>query len=257
MAIGYAQLVASERIVDAESVVEKSLIREIMKKIIVNIACLLGIIVAISSCKKNDYFVGGDLHNPKINMTTYDWMKSNKYGVFDTVLMLIDKAGVKDKINAQGITFFAPTDYDVYNYVQARTKQVQKVDPKKMWTVDSIMKYELGRFADSIDMYITKEQLTNDRLTAAGKKYKNNKGGNFIISYEETRDPALGYNENSTVIPRVVLFTYLYQAIGDVFDVKSIVPPVGSRTLVQTSNAQTTTGVVHVLSNSHVLFYYR
>ncbi|MFE2861156.1 hypothetical protein [Sphingobacterium multivorum] len=228
-----------------------------MKKIILNIACLFGIIVAISSCKKNDYFVGGELHNPKINMTTYDWMKSNKYGVFDTVLMLIDKAGVKDKINAQGVTFFAPTDYDVYNYVQARTRQVQKVDPKKMWTVDSIMKYELGRFADSIDLYITKEQLTNDKLTASGKKYKNNKGGNFIISYEETRDPALGYNENSTVLPKVVMFTYLYQSIGDVFDVKTIIPPVGSRTLVQTSNAQTTTGVVHVLHNSHVLFYYR
>jgi len=55
-------------------------------------------------------------------MTTYDWMKSNKYGVFDTVLMLIDKAGVKDKINAQGVTFFAPTDYDVYNYVLGQDK---------------------------------------------------------------------------------------------------------------------------------------
>lgn len=77
-----------------------------MKKIVVNIRVLLTILVAISSCKKDGYFVGGELHNPKINMTTYDWMKSNKYGVFDTVLMLIDKAGVKEKINAPGITFF-------------------------------------------------------------------------------------------------------------------------------------------------------
>lgn len=228
-----------------------------MKKTILNIFLLVGIVVAISSCKKDDYFVGGELHNPKINMTTYDWMKSNKYGVFDTVLMLIDKAGVKDKINAQGITFFAPTDYDVYNYVQARTTILQKIDPKKKWTVDSIMKYELNRFADSIDIYIAKESLVNGVLTEKGKKYKNAKGGEFFASYEETRDPALGYNPNSTVIPRVVMFTYLFQPVAADVDITKIVPPVGIRTLVQTSNAQTTTGVVHVLSNSHTLFYYR
>lgn len=228
-----------------------------MKKTILNIFLLMGIVVAISSCKKDAYFVGGELHNPKINMTTYDWMKSNKYGVFDTVLMLIDKAGVKDKINATGITFFAPTDYDVDNYVQLRTTAIQKIDPKKKWTVDSIMKYELNRFKDSIDIYITKEILPNDVLTANGKKYKNVKGGEFFVSYEETRDPALGYNPNSTVIPRVVMFTYLFQPVAADVDITKIVPPVGVRTLVQTSNAQTTTGVVHVLNNAHTLFYYR
>ncbi|MGA6119979.1 hypothetical protein [Sphingobacterium anhuiense] len=228
-----------------------------MKKIILNICILLGIVVAISSCKKDGYFVGGELHNPKINMTTYDWMKSNKYGVFDTVLMLIDKAGVKDKINAQGITFFAPTDYDVNNYVITRTLQIQKVDPKKMWTVDSIIKYELPRFADSIDIYIAKESLLNSVLTANGKKYKNAKGGEFFASYEETRDPELGYNPNSTQIPKIVMFTYLFKPVPDDIIVTTIAPPLGIRTLVQTSNAQTTTGVVHVLSNSHTLFYYR
>ncbi|UIR56069.1 hypothetical protein LZQ00_17620 [Sphingobacterium sp. SRCM116780] len=228
-----------------------------MKKIVLNIFLLVGIVIAISSCKKDGYFVGGELHNPKINMTTYDWMKSNKYGVFDTVLMLIDKAGVKEKINAPGITFFAPTDYDVYNYVQRRTAAIQKIDPNKMWTVDSIMKYELNKFADSLDIYIAKEGILNSSLTEKGKKYKNAKGGEFIASYEETRDPNLGYNPNSNVIPRVVMFTYLFKPIDNDFDVTTIVPPVGSRTLVQTSNAQTTTGVVHVLSNSHVLFFYR
>lgn len=228
-----------------------------MKNIILNIYILLGITIAITSCKKDAYFVGGELHNPKINMTTYDWMKSNKYGVFDTVLMLIDKAGVKDKINAPGITFFAPTDYDVDNYVQLRTIAIQKIDPKKKWTVDSIMKYELNRFKDSIDIYIAKESLLNGVLTEKGKKYKNVKGGEFFASYEETRDPGLGYNPNSNVIPRIVMFTYLFKPVPDDVIVSSIVPPVGSRVLVQTSNAQTTTGVVHVLSNAHTLFFYR
>ncbi|MDH5828738.1 hypothetical protein [Sphingobacterium faecium] len=228
-----------------------------MKKIILNIIIVLGIIVGISSCKKDGYFVGGELHNPKIDMTTYDWLKSNKYGVFDTVLMLIDKSGAKDKINASGITFFAPTDRDVHNYVQARSFAIQQIDPNKMWTVDSIIKYELKSFADSLDLYIVKEPLINSLLTEKGKKYKNAKGSDVIVSYEETRDPALGYNENSSVIPRIVYFTYLFSPIGDDFNVSTIVPPIGSHTRVQTSNAQTTTGVVQVLNDSHVLFFYR
>lgn len=228
-----------------------------MKKIILNIVLLIGVVITITSCKKDGYFIGGELHNPKINMSTYDWMKSNKYGVFDTVLLLIDKAGIKEKVNAPGITFFAPTDYVIDKYVQERTKIVQKVDPKKMWTIDSIIKYELKQFADSMDIYIAKESLTNNVLTASGKKYKNVKGNEFIVSYEETRDEKLGYNPNSTVIPRIVYFTYLFKPVPDNVDVTKIVPPVGSRILVQTSNAQTTTGVVHVLNNTHTLFFYR
>lgn len=88
-----------------------------------------------------------------------------------------------------------------------------------MWTVDSIIKYELKRFADSIDIYIAKESLTNNILTASGKKYTNVKGNEFIISCEETRDEKLGYNPNSTVIPRIVYFTYLFKPVAENVDV--------------------------------------
>lgn len=153
--------------------------------------------------------------------------------------------------------FFAPTDYVVNNYVQAKTRAIQNVDPNKKWTVDSIIKYELKKFADSLDIYIAKENLINDILIAKGKKYNNVKGGEFIVSYEETEDPNLGYNPNSSVVPKVVYFTYLFKPIGNDFDVTKIVDPIGNRILVQTSNAQTTTGVVHVLNNAHNLFFYR
>ncbi|MGE8301523.1 MAG: fasciclin domain-containing protein [Sphingobacterium paramultivorum] len=228
-----------------------------MKRIIYSILTVIVLGTMMYSCKKDGYFVGGDLHNPKINMTTYDWLKSNKDGVFDTVIMLIDKAGIKDKINKQGITFFAPTDYDVYNYVQVRTAQIQRIDPDKKWTVDSMIKYELPRFADSIDMYVVNQQLTNDMFNEKGTTYKNAKGNNVVVSYEETSDPNLGYNSASSIKPRIVYFSYLFQALGSNVPASGITLPVGVRTRVQTSNAQTTTGVVHVLNNSHTLFFYR
>lgn len=209
------------------------------------------------SCKKDDYRVGGDLHDPNINMTTYDYLKSNKYGLFDTLILLVDKAGIKDKINQQGVTFFAPTDFAIKSYVELRSLAIQKIDPFKKWTVDSIIKYELPRFADSLDIYFVKENLPNRTLTAEGKIYKNLKNKDIVASYEETFDENLGYNENSSVIPRVVYYTYLYQTLSPGFEVGDISYPVGIRTLVQTSNAQTNTGTLHVLSNSHTLFYFR
>lgn len=228
-----------------------------MKRLIYTILVMIALGTIMYSCKKDGYFVGGDLHSPKINMTTYDWLKSNKDGVFDTVIMLIDKAGVKDKINKQGITFFAPTDYDIYNYVQARSIAMQRIDPEKKWTVDSMIKYELPRFADSIDMYIVNQMLPNEILTGDGTKYKNATGKDIVVSYEETDDTDLGYNEASSIKPRIVYFSYLFQALDNNVPASDIALPVGIRTRVQTSNANTTTGIVHVLNNNHILFFYR
>ncbi|MGE8292176.1 MAG: hypothetical protein ACN6ON_10870 [Sphingobacterium sp.] len=226
-----------------------------MKRLIYIAMIALG--AMLYSCKKDGYFIGGELHDPKINMTTYDWLKSNKYGVFDTVIMLIDKAGIKDKINKQGITFFAPTDYNIKNYVNARSRELQKIDENLKWTVDSMIKYELPRFADSIDMYIVNQTLPNSVLTAQGAKYKNVKGKEVVVSYEETEDENLGYVKGSTIKPKVVYFSYLFKPMDANIPASDIKPPLGIRTLVQTSNANTTTGVAHVLTNDHILFFYQ
>ncbi len=45
----------------------------------------------------------GSLHNPKFEGTTYDYLKTNP--LFDTLVLLIDKTGLKEEINAAGGTF--------------------------------------------------------------------------------------------------------------------------------------------------------
>ena len=71
------------------------------------------IILFLYSCEKNDYVVGGKSQDVNIykNMSNYDMLKSNP--AFDTLVQVIDAAGVKDVINAQGTTFFAPSDYSI------------------------------------------------------------------------------------------------------------------------------------------------
>ena len=188
-------------------------------------------IIFFSSCKKDKYLVGGSLHNAKVNMSTYDFLKSNQAGLFDTLLLLVDKAGLKDKINQQGISFFAPTDYAINTYLK-----VNASERKMKWTIDSLIKYELPNFVDSINVYIVNKLLTYDNLTENGIEYPTLKeGSNCVVSYEKTLNPELGYNSNLTTIPRIVYFTF-----------NSL------KTRVQTSGIETTTGMVHVLANPHL-----
>ncbi|TKC03672.1 fasciclin domain-containing protein [Pedobacter frigoris] len=229
-----------------------------MKKIYSILFVLIIAGLFFSACKKNDYFVGGTIHNTKVNMSTYDFLKSNNRGLFDTLLLIVDKAGIKDQINKQGMTFFAPTDYAIRSYCEYRSILVQKVDPFKKWTVDSIIKYELPRFTDSLNIYMLPSVVSFAQSTENGKIYSTQKtNAQAVVSYESTDDVNLGYNSNSTVLPQVMYYTYLYKPLAEPFVAKEIPNTTGARTLVQTSGVESTTGIVHVLSNSHRLFFAR
>ena len=92
-----------------------------MKKIISGrLIVFCSIVLLFGACKK-DYITGGikeDINQYK-NITTYDFLKSSP--LYDTLVQLIDTAGLKDKINEDGTTFFAPSDYSVYYYLSIRT----------------------------------------------------------------------------------------------------------------------------------------
>lgn len=214
------------------------------------------IVVLFTSCKKNDYLVGGSLHSAKVNMTTYDYLKSNSAGLFDTLLLLVDKAGLKDKVNQQGVTFFAPTDYSINAYLNSRAVEEQKIDPFRKWTIDSMIKYEMPKFTDSINIYFVNGALTYDKLTNNGTLYPTLKqGSDCVVSYEETKDPALGYNPNVSTIPRIVYFTFLLKALTPPIIASEIQSDEGVHTRVQTSGIETNTGIIHVLNNQHKLFF--
>ncbi len=227
-----------------------------MKRTLNSIYILLALTLLVSACKKNDYFIGGDLHNSKVGVSTYDFLKNNDRGLFDTLIMIIDAAGIKDKINQADITFFAPTDYSIKSYVEARTRIEQNIDPFRMWTVDSIIKYELPRFKDSLDIYILPSKIGYSDLTEKGKGYITKKGNSSIVSFETTDDVGLGYNPNSGFRPQIMYYTYLYAPLLEDMKASEIPSTLGVRTRVQTSGVESTTGVINVLANSHRLFFF-
>jgi len=233
-----------------------------MKKILLSAASLLLILVVLFSCKKrDDYLTGGTRHNAKYNGTTYDFLKGQASGLFDTLLLLVDKAGLKDKLNQQGVSFFAPTDYAITNYLNRRALEEQNIDPFRKWTIDSLIKYELPKFTDSLNIYFVGQILEYNNLTDDEAIYPTTKPGTeAVVSYEEiTSDHAeyllLGGNPNVSTNPRIIYYTFLFAPLTPPVVASEIGPDEGTRERVQTSGIQSNTGMIHVLNNQHILFF--
>lgn len=233
-----------------------------MKKTIQAFLAIVLVLVFLAACKKrDDYLTGGSRHNARYEGTTYDFLKSQSSGIFDTLLLLIDKASLQNKINQAGVSFFAPTDYAINNYLQRRTLEEQNVNPLRKWTIDSVIKYELAKFTDSIGTYFVAQKLDYNNLTQNGTVYPTTKTGTqAVASYEEiTPDHPdyilLGGNPNVSTNPRLVYYTFLKQPLTPPVVASEITPAQGTRTRVQTSGIETNTGMVHVLNNQHILFF--
>lgn len=225
------------------------------KKILYFIFCSLTAFL-LFSCKKDNYLIGGALNVAKVNETTYDYLKNNPQHLFDTLIMLIDDAGLKDRINQPGITFFAPTDYSIDNYLYYKTVQAQNVDIYAKYTIDTLIKYDLTTFKDSIETYIVHTPLNFNNLTPKGTEFLTGLDTTYsVVSYEPTHDPYLGYYSAVNTPPSIVYYTLLNHQIKGTFDSQKFTTADGAKTRVQTFGILTTTGTLGVLGNEHVLYF--
>ncbi|MEO6914338.1 MAG: fasciclin domain-containing protein [Chitinophagaceae bacterium] len=233
-----------------------------MKKInLIYTVVLAACVLMFASCKR-DYIVGGQPTNVDQfkNITSYDFLMSNP--LFDTLVRVIDAAGLKDKVNQQNLTFFVPTDNSVYNYLNLKTIELQKVNPLNKFPLDSLLKYITANTAgtkDSLLMYMLGQPVSYSNLTVSGKIYTTElKGDTAIVSYEFTRDGNLGYNSVVSNAPQLVYFTHLWRHydLNDINTAALVPSKIGVRSLAQTSGINTKTGILHILSNSNVLFFF-
>ncbi len=207
-------------------------------------------------CKKGNGIIDGGLSNPKVNFNTYDFLKSHPKKVFDTTLMVIDRAGLKDIINGD-VTFFVPNNYSINNFLNIKRDEARQIDENKKYTLDSLFKYFTpAMLRDSLGIYVFKGKISYEQLTEDGQIYHSAvaPAESFIISYTKTS----GYLVDG-IITTDARLVYFIKVIGD----RDIMvngkkeDPTGDpdlldrSTVCQTSGIQTTNGIVHVLSNSH------
>jgi hypothetical protein len=199
-------------------------------------------------CEKKGYLIDGGLHNPKVDMTTYDYLKTNR--VFDTLVILIDKAGLKETINGD-VTFFAPTDFSVVNYVTAKRGDMLGIDPFSNFKLESI---PVATLRDTLKMYIIPGKINRSDMTKDGKIYTTLMGNKVHVALIPVQDA--NYSGIVKTWPEYVYFTKI---VGAGLDVPGTVPPAAEldvRNVCQTSGIITNNGILHVLENSHTMFYF-
>ena len=216
----------------------------------------------LNSCKK-DYITGGTVEDSNMykNVTTYNFLASN--ALYDTLVQVIDAAGLQDKINQQDVTFFAPSDYSIYTYLSLRTLYVQNnINIESKFGLDSLLYYvsnNINGTRDSLLMYLILKPLPYSVLTDAGSYYATElTGDSAIVSYEYTKEEHLGYNSNVSGVPQLVYYTHVWYPyeLNSENKAGDIPEDIGVHTLVKVSGIQTQTGLVNELENAHTLFFY-
>ena len=202
------------------------------------------------SCEKNDYINEGGVHDPHVNMTTYDF--PNSHPKFDSLVRIIDKAGLKEAINGD-ITFFATTNWGVADYVSAKKQKriIELGDENIDFDIDDL---DVGELQDSMRMYMFDGEITRETLTTDGAIYESRIGPEmpFVLGLRRTRD----WSDYVDYVD----YLYYTRVIGTRDDLEvneSAIPDAerDEREDVQTSGIITTTGVIHVLSGDHILFF--
>jgi hypothetical protein len=219
-----------------------------------NSIIILIITIAFFSCKK-EYTIGGSVSDPHVNMTTYDYLKTNP--LFDTLLLLIDRTGLKDEVNSAG-TFFAFTDYSITNYIKAKQAdlRVKRNDENLVYTFDSL---DFVMLKDSVRAYLFKDKITRDNTTESGRLFKTNEGELRLINLVPIPD----YTDGTVFsqMPKYLFYSKMIPFDGnpvptDSTGIPGLKPGQLLIAVCQTSGIITTTGVLHVLSNNHTFTNY-
>lgn len=223
-------------------------------KLFKTVAIITILLVCVWSCKK-DYTIGGTLFKAQVDMTTYDYLKTNH--LFDTLVIMIDAAGLKDELNQAG-TFFAVTNYTIRNYVDARAEAARLAanDENLIYTFDSL---DLPSLRDSLRSYMFHDRITRDNISKLGTLATANDGEVRLIQLLPTTD----YTNSSvfTTSPEYIYLTKMIPLPGsplpaDSTGISQLLPQQLMPTLCQTTGILTTTGVLHVLYNQHVFDFY-
>ena len=216
-----------------------------MKKYLIYLFAIVCILVA--SCKKDKHLTGGSTHNPKVNLSTYDYLKTNP--LFDTLVQLIDRAGLKEEVNS-AVTFFAPTDYSIRDLILRRTDtiQIRNNDESLKYTIDS---FAVAELKDSLRAYLFNGAIERANLSTSDKVFKNKVNEEFSIKLVES-------DSYTGVVSTAPLYVYLIRIKNGLDPQDNSSVPLAdrdNRQLIQTSGIITTTGVLHVINNSHVFYW--
>ena len=208
-------------------------------KLFIKLLLLMLIPLAIIGCKKDGYLTDGGVSNPNTPLSTYDYLKNNKYHQFDTVLMLADHFNLKDSIN-NAKTFFAFTDMSLRLLI--RNLQI-----------DSLNQLEDSVTQNLFRQYMFRQTINLSQATLVEVPYANKAGVKSAIKY--TAANQVVYLDGANVA--FPYNTLEYVKVNGAVDGSSGIAATDSVDVVipcQTTGIKTSTGTtLHVLANNAIL----
>lgn len=198
----------------------------------------------LSACKKDDYYKDGGLADPFYKGSIYDYLKNNPY-LFDTVAYVIERAGLKETLQNDSVTFFSPTDDAIkgamddlnsYRYYNVEDSvHLEDIDP-------AVWKRFLG-------MYIIKgKYLAKDFARVDPVNVYAYPGINYVMSTGYILNIGLvyqNYNGVEAVGARIIRVADITYDPSNYANNPSV--------LVATSDIQPVNGVLHVMNIKHIL----
>lgn len=214
--------------------------------------CIVFCVVILASCKKDDYKNDGGVSNAYVDMTTYDYLKSNSK--FDSLVKIIDRAGLKDAVNGN-VTMFVTTNYGIVDYVRA--KKAEKAQQGGNENIDfGIKDIPVQELSDSLKTYLFEGKINRDQITVSGKVYNSLLGVTPNIQYMIRMRRSFDYSNYLNYVDYVNYVKVIGTLDADELDPNNIPDDQIDRVVeVQTSGIVTKTGLIHVLSGYHRLFF--
>ena len=216
--------------------------------------------ILVVSCEKEAYIIGGEINETnKVNMTTFDFLKS--LDETKNTAILFERAGLKDVVNGD-VTIVAPGQWAINRYLQRKNNQAWRVNPNTPeLTMDDISSTEL----EQMKMYILPDKLWSQTIPEGGLYVTALDGTEVLIDCKETYidpgcawdgggGPGRGYQYSNFLeqIPRIV---HVHYKRGNNWELTGEQrtslgydnPECDQMYRMYLSDVITTTGVVHIL----------
>jgi len=193
------------------------------------------LLLVIAGCKKDNTYRNAK-PTAEVPVNTYDFLKSQQ-GLYDTLLYLVDKAGLTDTLKKENITFFAPQDYSIktalYNLNFSRGKYGFKGD----WTLDSV---PAAVWDTLLRRYMMRGKVGADSLQYADGVMLNTLAYNYQMNGKSVPTAASGIQNGG---PLVLQYSDMNRSrfIRD-----------WSTSITQSIDLKTANGWLHVLESKHV-----
>ncbi|MCF3111792.1 hypothetical protein LL912_23595 [Niabella sp. CC-SYL272] len=222
-----------------------------MKRIQLLSMYILGIaaMVCMTGCKKDSYYEDKGIIDPKFNGTVIQYLQSNRYHLFDSLVRIIKLSGMENVFQNEQITFFAPADPSIINSLQTLNSYLLSQGRD---TISNLAQLHPDFLKQQLSKYLFKgmrrlsdyPQLDpNNFRVYGGQYYTSYMGKNMLIGavfYDAGGVQYAGYRQ-----------LYIGYPEGDT-------PPAGRLPdifRVATTDINPTNGIVHALNYSDAFFF--